>query len=86
MTLVKDVMEFEETPVRKPGQKVQKAKPSPKGKAKVGVTPKSIYKIAKRDHKEAIKKLKAQRKQLKADIKKHKLLIKQARLSYKLTK
>lgn len=32
MTLVKDVMDFEETPVRKPGQKVQKAKPSPKGK------------------------------------------------------
>ena len=86
MTLVKDSMDFIETPVRKPGEKVAKAKPAPKAKAKVGVTPKGIWKIAKRDHKEQIKKLKAQRKQLKADIKKHKLLIKQARLTYKLSK
>ena len=40
---------------------------------------------AKAEHKEQIKKLKAQRKQLKSDIKRHKLLIKQVKITYKLS-
>ena len=42
-------------------------------------TPKQVYKVTKRLHRQEIKKLRA-------DIKKHKLLIKQARVTYKLTK
>ena len=89
MTLVKDVMEYEEMPAKQYNKPVGKAKAAPKTTTKKKTTPitaKSIYKAAKRDHKEAIKKLKAVRKQAKADIKKHELLMKQAKLTYKLNK
>lgn len=82
MTLVKETMDFEDMPLRHPGERVKKARPQ-KSKR---VTARDAYYKARAGNKFAIKQLKKDIKKAKQDIKKHKLLIKQAKLTYKLSK
>lgn len=85
MTLVKE-LELQETPVRKPGERVKKARPQPKASKQARAKAREQYWKAKAGHKFVIKQLKKDIKKAKRDIKKHKLLVKQAKLTYKLSK